>query len=161
MAFLSSIRRFDHQKISDYSDVKQSENSENPIFFFEFSNRVFFYAQNIFSIFLRFYFIRLKFKKIHDFLIFNTPGTTMRENVTKSLRVGFNHVVSLRLQKFFLTLLFHIPILSEKLYFIDQRPRFVSIIQIKCKNPQNLLFYGKFEVLNFLRLVSHSLILKH
>ena len=73
----------------------------------------------------------------------------MRENVTKSLRVGFNHVVSLRLQKFFLTLLFHIQILSEELYFIDQRPRFVSIIQIKCKNPQNLLFYGKFRGFEF------------
>ena len=73
----------------------------------------------------------------------------MRENVTKSLIVGFNHVVSLRLQKFFLTLLFHIQILSGELYFIDQRPRFVSIIQIKCKNPQINYFTVNFEVLNF------------
>ena len=130
-------------------------------FFLIFKPSFFLCAKYFFEFFLRFYFIRLKLKKIHDFLIFNTPGTTMRENVTKSLRVGFNHVVSLRLQKFFLTLLFHVPILSEKLYFIDQRPRFVSIIQIKCKNPQIYYFTINLEVLNFLRLVSHSLILKH
>ena len=118
-------------------------------FFSNFQTEFFSMRKIFFRFFLRFYFIRLKFKKIHDFLIFNTPGTTMRENVTKSLRVGFNHVVSLRLQKFFLTLLFHIPILSEKLYFIDQRPRFVSIIQIKCKNPQIYYFTVNFEVLNF------------
>ena len=132
-------------------------------YFFPNIQTEFFSIRKIFFriFFLCFYFIRLGFKKKHDFLIFNTQGTTMRENITKSLRVGSNHVVSLRLPNFFLTLLFHIRILSEKLYFIDQRPRFVSIIQIKCKNPQIYYFTVNFEVLNFLRLVCHSFISKY
>ena len=74
MAFLLSIRRFDHQKISDYSDVKHSENSENPIFFSNFLTAFFSTLKIFFRISFSFLFQSLKIEKKSWLSYFNTPG---------------------------------------------------------------------------------------
>ena len=86
------------KKLAMSSDLKNQKKS----IFFEFSDRVFSMPKKFFR---NFFFLtsvqHWKSKKIYTFQIFYPSGSAMIENVTESFRVGFGHVVWLRLQKFF------------------------------------------------------------
>ena len=118
--------------------------------FFEFSNRVFSMPKICFRIFCFVSILqRWKSEKNYTYQISNPSGSTMRENVTESFRVGFGNVVWLRSKIFFFKLIVFCTFFIEQVIFHRSETPFSLNQSYKIEKSKNLIFCGEFRGFDF------------